>query len=143
VRGKGSPPKKRARHGIQLKLPYKALSTNKIYGGRKHRSVYYKRFRKDVLGYLSREYDGRSVALCGNLQLYMKVGVSSPLSDLSNCLKAIEDCVMEWLNKQGVKVDDRQFVRILLEKRLVNKGSEYMNLELKKYRKNIDRRYKR
>jgi Holliday junction resolvase RusA-like endonuclease len=127
--------KTRRKQGITLEIPYPALSTNKIYAGVKRRSHYYKKFRKNVLGYLEEEYGGvqRDLCLTGNLQLHMIVGFSSPLSDLSNSVKAIEDCAAEFLG-----FNDRYIARILLEKRMVKKGSEFITFNLKKYRKDID-----
>ena len=79
-----------------------------------------------------------NVNLSGNLQIIMEVGFSSPLSDLSNSIKSIEDVVAEYFD-----FNDRQVVTIHMDKYLVNKGDEFIHMIVKKSRKNIDRRSKK
>lgn len=138
-KGNGDVKRIRKKRSITLDLPYPALSTNKLYLGVKRRSYYYKSFRKKILKYLNDNYCNRSLSLKGNLRFEMDVGFSSPLSDLSNSIKAIEDVVVEWANS----FDDRQIVSIELHKYLVNKGEEFMFIKISKTRRNIDRRYKK
>ena len=124
------------RRSIDLKIPYPALSTNKMYGGRKHRSFHYKKYRKDVFKFLKDNYPD-PVSLSGNLVMTMEVGFSSPLSDTSNAIKCTEDCLAEYF-----KFNDRQIVTIKITKCLVNKGSEYTKVKINKTKKDIDRRVK-
>lgn len=125
------------RKTLDLKLPFKAFSTNDLYAGRKVRSYKYKNFRKAVLQYLEDNYE-QKVDLKGNLALSLEIGYSSPLSDASNGIKGIEDVVSEYF-----KFNDRQIVTIVIDKYLVSKGSEYMHLKVKKTTRNIDRRVKK
>lgn len=122
---------------LDLSLPFKAFSTNDLYSGRKVRSYKYKSFRKSVLAYLAENYEQR-VDLKGNLVLSLEIGYSSPLADASNGIKGIEDVIAEYF-----KFNDRFVVELHVEKYLVNKGSEYMRLKLKKTTKDIDRRVKK
>lgn len=124
------------RRSLSLEIPYPALSTNMMYSGRKVRSYYYKRFRKDIFKFLSVSYPD-PVSLKGNLVLSMEVGFSSPLSDLSNAIKSTEDVLAEYFS-----FNDRMIVSIKMNKYLVNKGSEYMIIKINKTNKNIDRRVK-
>jgi Holliday junction resolvase RusA-like endonuclease len=133
--GNGSPRRRKKQH-VSVELPLPALSTNKLYKGVKQRSHYYKAFRKKVFQLL-KEYDSSYVNLSGNLSLSMEVGLSSPLSDLSNTLKGIEDVLSEYFS-----FNDRQIVSITLDKKLVNKGEEYMKIHIKKSRKIVDYRTK-
>lgn len=133
--GRGSPPRRRKQH-ISVDLPLPALSTNKLYKGVKQRSHHYKQFRKKVFNLL-KEYDS-NVNLSGNLSFHMEVGFSSPLSDLSNAIKGLEDVLCEYF-----KFNDRQIVQITMEKRLVDKGCEYVKVYIKKSRKRIDYRSKK
>lgn len=135
MKGNGSPPKRR-KQSVHLVLGIKALSVNKLYKGIKERSHYYKKFRREVFQTLNG--CSSKVNLSGNLTFCMEVGFSSPLSDLSNAMKAIEDVLSEYFG-----FNDRQIVRIELDKLLVNKGDEYMKITIKKSRKNIDRREKK
>lgn len=134
-KGNGSPRKHTRKQSIKLYLPVPALSTNKMYSGRKTRSWHYKKFRKQVFALLKDE--SKHVDLSGNLQLSMDVGFSSPLSDLSNAQKSIEDIIAEYF-----EFNDRQIVSIKLEKFLVNKGDEFMRIILKKSKRDIDGRSK-
>ena len=119
---------------ISIEIPIPALSTNKMYSGRKRRSVYYKAFRKKVFQYLDDNVCKR-VNLNGNLGLKMEVGFSSPLSDLSNAIKGIEDIMTEYLG-----FNDRQIVYIEMKKVLVCKGEEYISLIIYKTNREVDRR---
>lgn len=131
--------KRRKKQRLDVLLPLPALSTNKLFLGRKRRSYHYKNFRSKVFAYLDEHYDKSIYSLKGNLSLKMEVGFSSPLSDLSNSIKAIEDCLVSWI---GNNFDDRQIARITLDKYLVDKGEEYMDISICKLRRNIDRRTK-
>ena len=122
---------------VQLSLPFKAFSTNELYAGRKVRSFKYKNFRKVVLDFLNRNYEQR-VDLAGNLVLTLEIGYSSPLSDVSNGVKSIEDIVAEYF-----KFNDKQVVTLHADKFLVDKGKEYMSLKIVKTTKDIDRRVKK
>lgn len=124
------------KRSLDLKIPIKAISTNKLYGGKKVRSWYYKKYRKEVFQFLKANYDDK-VSLTGNLVLELEVGFSSPLNDASNSIKGIEDCIAEYY-----AFNDRQIVTIVVNKFLVNKGEEYTLVKLRKTRKNIDRRRK-
>ena len=86
---------------------------------------------------LQEEINGTKYKLNGNLKLAMTVGFSSPLSDLSNSIKGIEDVLAEYLG-----INDRQIVAIELNKVLVNKGDEFMDISLSKVNRNIDLRKK-
>lgn len=133
-RGNGDVKRVRTKKRIELKLPIKALSTNKLYAGRKTRSWHYKKFRRQVFQLLE-AYDKTNVRLEGNLKMTIDVGFSSNLSDLSNATKGIEDVVAEWLG-----FNDRQIVTIELNKYLVKKGDEFTHMTLAQTNKKIDRR---
>jgi Holliday junction resolvase RusA-like endonuclease len=124
------------KRSLDLKIPIKAISTNKLYGGKKVRSWYYKKYRKQIFQFLSDNY-GDPVSLKGNLVMEMEVGFSSPLNDASNSIKGIEDCIAEYY-----VFNDRQIVTIRVDKFLVDKGAEYTHVKLKGTKKNIDRRTK-
>lgn len=134
--GNGSVRKIAKKRSLKLRIPIKAISTNKLYGGKKVRSWFYKKYRKEIFEYLGANYPD-PVCLGGNLTLEMEVGFSSPLSDASNSIKGVEDCISEFY-----AFNDRQIVSIKVDKYLVNKGEEFTNIVVKKTKKNIDRRHK-
>ena len=125
-RGNGNVRRKRMRRSLELRIPIKPISTNKLYSGRKVRSVYYRKYRKEIFQFLQ-DNAPDPVSLQGNLTLELEVGFSSPLSDLSNSLKGVEDCIAEFY-----KFNDRQVVSIVANKYLVNKGEEYTVIRIKK-----------
>ena len=135
--GNGSPVRTRLKRRVDLRIDEPALSTNKLYSGRKRRSYHYKAFRKKVFNELHRQLNGHTYKLNGNLKLEMTVGFSSSLSDLSNSIKGIEDVLTEYLG-----FNDRQIVSIELNKVLVNKGDEFMDITIRKINRNIDLRKK-
>lgn len=134
MRGNGSPKKKR-KDSYSIILPIKALSTNKLYAGVKTRSWHYKKYRKKVFQLL--DGSGGNLNLSGNLQLTMEVGFSSPLSDVSNAVKGIEDILSEYLG-----INDRQIFVLHVEKYLVHKGDEYIKVKINKVRRKFDKRTK-
>ena len=121
-----------------VKLPYKALSTNRLFLGRKVPTAEYKRFQQDIADYLKLNYKVNGKKLEGNLVMFLEVGLSNPLSDLSNCVKSLEDCIATHFG-----FNDRQIVTHHASKYLVDKGEEYMVVRLLKTKKNIDRRTKK
>ncbi len=135
-KGNGDVKKIPNRRRIDLEVPLKALSTNKLYAGVKKRSWHYKKFRKDMFKALN-NIDKLGVKLTGSLTMNLEVGFSSPLNDLSNSIKGTEDILSEWLG-----FNDRQIVTMVLNKFLVNKGQEYIKVSICKTRKKIDKRYK-
>lgn len=123
---------------FSVELPSKPISTNNLYRGKKVRSYDYKKYRKEVFRFLEDNCrDAEDYDLTGNLYLELEIGYSSPLSDVSNGVKGIEDVLTEYL-----QFNDRQVVTVVLNKYLVNKGKEYTKVILRKSRKNIDRRTK-
>ena len=101
--------------------------------------MWYKKFSREVMRYLDKHYNNKNLSLTGNLKLTLEVGVSSKLMDASNCIKAIEDIVVKWSRS----FDDRQVYSIVVDKYIVAKGDEYMNLSITKLRANRDLRRKK
>jgi len=122
---------------INILLPIKPISTNRLYGGAKRRSGYYKGYRQTVFKWLE-ENCPHPVIFPGNMVMSMEVGFSSPLSDASNSIKGIEDCVAAYFG-----FNDRQIVTVRVDKFLVDKGKEYTQIKLRSTNKDIDRRTKR
>jgi Holliday junction resolvase RusA-like endonuclease len=64
----------------------------------------------------------------GQLELNLTFGFSSRASDLSNPLKMTEDILTK---KYGF--NDNRIYRIVMEKKIVSKGEEYLQFLIKKY----------
>ena len=102
------------------RLPIKALSVNKLYRGRRFKSNEYKDYSQRVLYLLpAGSIDSEEI------ELVITVGLSSPLADLSNVVKAFEDLLQE---KYGF--NDRFVREIHLYKEKVKKGEEYIEFEI-------------
>lgn len=125
-----------SRKRIAVELPIKAISTNKLYSGKKVRSWFYKKYRKEVFQFLDSNANFKA-DMTGNLVVDLEVGFSSPLSDCSNAIKGIEDCIAEYYG-----FNDRQVVSVHIDKYLVSKGYEYTKIIVRRTKKNIDRRIK-
>lgn len=125
------------RKTIDVRIPIKAISTNRLYFGKKRRSTEYKKYREAVLNWLELNYPYPAV-FPKNMILTMEVGFSSPLSDASNSIKGIEDIVAEFFG-----FNDRQIVEVHICKMLVDKGAEYTHLKIRGTTKDIDRRTKK
>ena len=97
---------------LKIQLPYRAISTNKLYLGAKVVSPEYKRFKRDIGLYLVANYP-KPVDLKGNLVMTLEVGLSSSLADGSNTVKGIEDSLAEHF-----KFNDKQIVTTHIEKYL-------------------------
>lgn len=126
----------RIKKTLDLSLPFKAISTNGLYAGKKRRSWTYTKYRQEVTEYLSMNYSKR-VKLEPPLILDMEVGFSSPLSDASNSVKGIEDIVSEYFG-----FNDRHIYELHVIKYLVDKGDEFMKIKIRHSRKDYDRRVK-
>lgn len=113
-----------------------ALSTNKLYRGRRYRSSAYEKYRKEVFSFLQDNVPKNNVCLTDKpLDLYIEVGLSSVLADLSNCVKGIEDIVSQYF-----EFNDRMVIDIQMKKYIVKKGDEYVKLKLRTSRRHYDLR---
>lgn len=135
--GNGEPKRAKRRKTFKATIPVIALSVNKLYGGRRYRTRAYERYREEVFFFL-REYDRDAYDLSGPLEMHLEVGFSSPLSDLSNSVKAIEDIISEYF-----EFNDKMVIDTVLRKYLVPKGEEYIKVLFKRCKREYDFRKKR
>lgn len=70
--------------------------------------------------------------------MHLEVGFSSPLADLSNSVKAIEDIIAEYF-----EFNDKMVIDTILRKYLVPKGEEYIKVLFKGCKREYDFRKKR
>jgi len=100
-----------------MKIDIKPLSTNEAWQGRRFKSVKYKAFEQEVLLRLPSMDIPKNTPLC----LDLTVGFSNKASDLSNALKSFEDVLCK-----KYEIDDRWNYKIILTKKIVKKGNEYI-----------------
>ncbi len=133
-KGNGDIKKQRKFSSLSATLKLKPFSTNKMYTGRKRRSVWYRSYEKEVhslLKYCEVPNHGT------RLQLHIIFGTSTPLFDCDNVNKPLIDCLSKYYH-----FNDNQIYLITTRKRLVSKGDEYITFDLKKFRGAVDERRK-
>ena len=59
------------------------------------------------------------------LKLSLKFGFSSPLCDLDNPVKQVQDGICNWLG-----IDDRRIHQLVISKEIVNKGKEFIRFQI-------------
>jgi Holliday junction resolvase RusA-like endonuclease len=109
---------KRATLILSDRIDVKPLSVNEAWQGRRFKSDKYQEYEKSLLPLLPYgDYD------FGNhpLELFIRVGFSSSAADLDNVLKPFLDIL-----QKKFKFNDKYIFRIVAEKELVLKGTEYI-----------------
>ena len=109
-----------------MKIRIKPLSVNAAWQGKRFKTVDYKAYEFNLLKMLPNEF----ITPKGKLELNIKVGFSSPLSDVDNMLKPFIDILQKKYN-----FDDKNIFKIVIEKELVSKYREYIDWKLKEYEK--------
>ena len=99
----------------------KPLTVNKCWQGKRFKTKDYNNYEKEVLLLLP-----TLVVPDGNLEIRLKFGVSSKLSDWDNPIKPFQDILQK---KYGF--DDRRIYKAVVEKEIVKKGGEYIVFEIK------------
>lgn len=99
-------------------MKIKPLSVNQAWQGRKFKTKLYKAYEEELLLRLPNHDIPKGIPL----KLEVEVGFSNKASDLSNILKPFEDILCK---KYGI--DDKWNYRIVLDKKIVKKGEDYIN----------------
>ena len=106
-----------------VKIDIKPLSVNKAWQGRRFKTEVYKQYRKDVASMLT------AIKLPEPpYELNLEFGFSSKASDLDNPVKLFQDILS---TKYGF--NDNQIYRLVVEKRIVKKGEEYIKFLIREY----------
>ena len=108
--------------GIRMiELSIKPLSANEAFKGRKFRTKKYDAYIATlmlILPKLSLPNPPYSINLV--------VGYSNVLSDIDNCLKPFIDCL-----QKKYLFNDRDIYKLSIEKKIIKKGKEFINFEIK------------
>lgn len=99
----------------------KPLSVNKAWQGKRFKTKDYKNFEKNMLLLLPNNLKVSN----GNLLVELTYGFSSKLSDIDNPTKMVLDCLCK---KYGF--DDRQIYKLIQEKKIVQKGKEFIEFKI-------------
>ncbi len=101
-----------------MMIEIKPLSVNQAWQGKRFKTPLYKAYETELLWLLPKLDIPKKTELC----LEIEVGFSNKSSDLSNILKPFEDILCK---KYGI--DDRFNYKIILTKKIVKKGKEYID----------------
>ena len=104
-----------------IELSIKPLSANEAFRGRKFRTKKYDAYIATlmlILPKLSLPIPPYSINLV--------VGYSNVLSDIDNCLKPFIDCL-----QKKYLFNDKDIYKLSIEKKIVKKGKEFINFEIK------------
>lgn len=105
------------------KLLVKPLSVNEAWQGRKFKTDKYKRYEEALLMMLP------SISVDFNkqpLELFIEVGFSNKASDIDNVIKPFVDIL-----QKKYEFNDKYIYRLLVEKKDVSKGDEYIEFYLR------------
>ena len=100
-----------------MRVFIKPLSVNEAWRGRRYKTPKYKQYERDLLILLPKKFKEDYT------ELNIKIGVSS-LFDVDNCLKPLIDVLQK---KYGF--NDRYIKRLVIEKEVVKKGGEYIEIK--------------
>ena len=104
-----------------IELSIKPLSANEAFRGRKFRTKKYDAYIATlmlILPKISLPKPPYSINLV--------VGYSNVLSDIDNCLKPFIDCL-----QKKYLFNDKDIYKLSIEKKIVKKGKEFINFEIK------------
>jgi hypothetical protein len=104
---------------MKTRLLIKPLSTNNAWQGKRFKTPAYVKFQRDMLLLLP------NVTLQSISEVHLHFGFSSKLSDLDNATKQTIDCIVK---KYGI--DDRYINKIVLTKEIVQKGNEFIDIQI-------------
>lgn len=100
----------------------KPLSVNEAWQGKRFKTQKYKDYELELY------YQLPVAEIITNkpLELEIEVGFSNRASDLSNIIKPLEDILCKKYN-----IDDRWNYKIVMSKKIVKKGKEYIKIDIK------------
>ena len=104
---------------MKTRIPIKPLSVNQAWQGKRFKTPAYVKFQRDMLLLLP------NVTLQSISEVHLHFGFSSKLSDLYNATKQSLDCIVK---KYGI--DDRYINKIVLTKEIVQKGNEFIDIQI-------------
>lgn len=104
-----------------MRLEIKPLSVNEAWRGRRFKTPKYKKYEQAVLLMLPR----MNIPKDKHLEIKLEFGFSSAASDVDNPVKCFIDCL-----QKKYCFNDKNVYRLLVEKKLVKKGSEYIFFEI-------------
>ena len=106
-----------------MRIKIKLLSVNQAWQGRRFKTKKYEDFETELFYLLPKQKIPE-----GKLELNLKFGFSSKLSDIDNPTKMILDIMQKRFD-----FNDKWIYKLIIEKEIVKKGNEYLEFEFKEY----------
>jgi Holliday junction resolvase RusA-like endonuclease len=107
----------------KMRIEYKPLSVNECWKGRRFKTDAYKQYERDLL-FLLPKYELPQAPY----SLVLTFGVSTQNADFDNPVKPFVDILQK---KYGF--NDRDILQATIQKRIVKKGSEYINFSIEHF----------
>ena len=107
------------------KVKVKPLSVNKCWRGRRFKTSDYTDYETELLWSLPKS----AIKVYDKMTLKITFGFSSKLADIDNPLKPLIDILQKQYN-----FNDKQIFRMEVEKKIVRKGGEYIEFNIKPYK---------
>lgn len=104
-----------------IHLDIKPLSVNRVWQGRRFKTKEYKDYEQLALTLLPKELNFPKRPY----HFIIEFGFSSKAADADNCVKPILDIMQK---KYGF--NDKEVYRLWVEKKIVEKGKEYVKIEI-------------
>lgn len=104
-----------------MKVNIKPLSVNQCWQGKRFKTPKYKAYEQELL------YTLPNIKLPSPpYEIHFTFGFSSKLSDWDNPIKPFQDILQKKYN-----FDDRDIFKAIVEKKIVAKGAEFIEFEIK------------
>ena len=110
-----------------VRLPLKPISTNRMWIGRKIKTKIARQFEVEVARHLAEQAKPCELP-DGDLTLHCRFGVTRQ-SDVSNCVKLLEDCIARHYG-----FDDRRFAGHTAVRVPAKRGEEFIVFVIEPYR---------
>lgn len=110
------------------RIKIKPLSVNDAWQGRRFKTPEHTNY-STALHYLL-PHNQKVIIPPGKLEVFYRFGLSSANSDWDNCIKNFQDALAK-----KYQFNDKLIFRGIVEKELVKKGLEYVEFEIKEYKK--------
>ena len=107
----------------KCKLHIKPLSVNQAWQGKRYKTNAYKKYERDCLLMLP-----KLILPKAPYQINIEVAFSTISADIDNVLKPMLDILQKKYN-----FDDKHVYRLVVEKKVVKKGNEYIAFEISGY----------
>ena len=104
-----------------MRINIKPLSVNKVFQGRRFRTKEYDIYEMQVKRLLPKIELPK-----GNLSIKYVVGYSNKASDIDNCIKPFQDILSKFYG-----FNDNLIYHVEIDKVIVQKGSEFIEFEIK------------